>query len=55
MNRGVFGGWYRPERFPHLSVAAQLRRDVRLKYVEIASGARNTHFKKCAWRGVAHV
>lgn len=30
-------------------------RDVRLEFVEIASGTRNTHFKKCVWRGVAQV
>jgi len=30
-------------------------RDVRLEYVEIASGTRNSHFKKCVWRGVAQV
>ena len=30
-------------------------RDVRLEFVEIASGTRNTHAKKCVWRGVAHV
>src|SRR5262249_41726548 len=27
--------------------------DVRLEFVEIANGTRNTHFKKCVWRGVA--
>jgi SAM-dependent methyltransferase len=30
-------------------------RDVRLEYVEIASGTRSSHFKKCVWRGVALV
>jgi SAM-dependent methyltransferase len=30
-------------------------RDVRLEFVEIASGTRNTHFKKCVWRGIAQV
>jgi SAM-dependent methyltransferase len=30
-------------------------RDVRLEYVEIASGTRNSHFKKCVWRGVVQV
>jgi SAM-dependent methyltransferase len=29
--------------------------DVRLEYVEIASGTRNTHSKKCVWRGIAQV
>jgi hypothetical protein len=25
------------------------------QWVEIASGTRNSHFKKCVWRGVAQV
>jgi hypothetical protein len=37
-------------RLAHLGLG-----DVRLEFVEIASGTRNTHSKKCVWRGVAQV
>lgn len=40
---------------PYLRDLLQDWNDVRLEYVEISGGTRNTDFVKCVWRGIARV